>query len=312
MAKRQKNHQVAVSFHYLAKSIPSDNDFEEASEEGFSEAEFNKVVGRLRDTRPLDDTDEKVVAAIKIGRDIPFNFFEEVEAGLYFGNFEGAYYGQRYRNNRLGTVDADSLNLRGFHYLVTRLRDGKILIGTTYHGAFGDYEGLKNCLSHILSGNYKISSKTLTNTSSEIGAGRPISVKLIYRKRSDRAERRPIFGSSGVLAVSSAEYGDDFQGRVNDIAERVQGTVDQRKKALASIVRQSELLSLDEDEIIGCSAVIREEAGQRTIYLLGENNFSTKFGITAEIDGDGIADQDQVRDQMVKVMREKILLMLVQ
>ncbi|RMB28477.1 hypothetical protein C8J47_2697 [Sphingomonas sp. PP-F2F-G114-C0414] len=310
MAKRQRNHQVTASFHYLVKSIPNDDEVGEASEEGFTEAEFNRVIARLQDTRPIDDTDDRVIAAIKLGRNLPFNYFEEPEEGLFFGNFEGAYYGQKYRNNRLGVVEADSLNLRGFHYLVTRLRDGKILIGTTYHGAFGDYEGLKNCFSYILAGNYRIASKTLTNASSEIGTGRPISVKLIYRKRGDRAERRPIFGSSGVLAVTSAEYGDNFEQSVSDITEQVRGTVDQRKRALARIVSQSELLSLDEDEIIGCSAVIREEGGQRTIYLLGDNNFSTKFGISAEIDGDGIADPIQVRDEMIRVMREKIIPML--
>jgi len=311
MAKRQRNHQVTASFHYLVKSIPNDDDAGEASEEGFSEAEFDRVVTRLRDTRALDDTDDRVIAAIKLGRDLPFNYFEEVEAGLFFGNFEGAYYGQKYRNNRLGVVEADSLNLRGFHYLITRLRDGKILIGTTYHGAFGDYEGLKTCVSHLLAGNYRVASKTLTNPSTEIGTGTPISVKLIYRKRSDRAERRPIFGSSGVLAVTSSEYGDNFERNLGAIAAQVRGTVEQRKRVLANIVNQSELLSLDEDEIIGCSAVIREEGSQRTIYLLGDNNFSTKFGVSVEIDTDGIADQDEVKAELIRVMREKTIPLLV-
>jgi len=310
MAKRQRNHHVTASFHYLVKAIPSD-DSEEVSEEGFSEREFSRVVARLRDTTALDDADDSVVSAIKTGRTLPFNHYEEPEAGLHFGDFEGAYYGQKYRNNRLGIIEADSLNLRGFHYLITRLRDGKIIVGTTYHGLYGDYEGLRNCISHILAGDYRVASKTLTSASTEIGDGRPVSVKLIYRKSSDRAERRPLFGTSGVVAVTSSEFGDDFERSVSDIAAQVRGTDQQRRRALARIVSQSEMLSLDEDDIIGCSAVIRHEGGQRTVYLLGENNFSTKFGLSVDIDRDGLADRIQVRNEMIRVMREKIVPLLV-
>lgn len=310
MAKRQRNHHVTASFHYLIKASPDQDDSDEIDEEGFSEHEFARVVARVRDTAALDDTDERVVSAIKRGQTLPFNRYEEPETGLHFGDFEGAYYGQKYRNNRLGVIDADSLNLRGFHYLITRLRDGKILVGTTYHGLYGDYEGLKNCFSHILSGERRVVSKTLTSVSNEIGDGRPVSVKLIYRKRSDRAERRSLFGTSGVVAVTSAEYGDDFESRVSDIAAQVRGTVQQRRRALANIVNQSEMISLDEDEIIGCSAVIRHDGGQKTVYLLGENNFSTRFGLSVDVDRDGLADRDQVRDEMIRVMREKIIPLL--
>src|SRR4028118_1334041 len=161
MAKRQRNHQVTASFHYLVKGLPEDDDAEQAGEVGFSEQEFARVVARLRDVNPLDDTNDRIIAAIKSGQTVPFINYEEPARGLHFGDFEGAYYGQKYRNNRLGVIDADSLNLRAFHYLVTRMRDGKILIGTSYHGQFGDYEGLKSCLSYQLVGDFRVVSKTL-------------------------------------------------------------------------------------------------------------------------------------------------------
>jgi hypothetical protein len=84
MAKRQRNHQVTASFHYLVKSIPNDDEVGEASEEGFTEAEFSRVVARLQDTRPIDDTNEAIISAIKLGRDLPFNYFEEPDGGGIF------------------------------------------------------------------------------------------------------------------------------------------------------------------------------------------------------------------------------------
>src|SRR3990167_4186823 len=115
MAKRHRNQQVAVAFNYLVKSVPNAADPDLMDEEGFTEAEFSRILARLRDTAPLDEHDDDVVRQIKMGENMNFLRFEEIEAGLFFGDFEGAYYGQRFRNNLLGEIDPESLNSRRFH-----------------------------------------------------------------------------------------------------------------------------------------------------------------------------------------------------
>lgn len=307
MAKRQRNHVITASFHYLVKSMPNDDEPENPIESGFTPGEFQRVLNRIRNTAPLDDQDDEVIANIKLGRDIPFTYYEEPPPALHFGDFEGAYYGQRYRNNRLGVIDADSLNLRNFHYLLTRLRDGRILVGVSYHGLFGDYDGMRKCLSFLLRGNYNVTSKTLTSISEEIGGGEPVSIKLTYSKANDRPERRPLFGSSGVLAIKAGDFGDDFGARVTDAVGRVRGTERQRKQALAQLINQGELLELDENDIVGCSAVIRENGRHRTVYFLGGNSFSTKFPLNVAVDADGAPDREQIKSEMIRVMRERIL-----
>jgi hypothetical protein len=197
MAKKHRSPQIAVAFNYLVKSISNEQNPDSPIEDGFTEAEFSRVLARLSDTAPLNEHDEEVVRQIKMGENMNFLRFEEIEAGLYFGDFEGAYYGQRFRNNLLGEIDPESLNSRRFHYIITRLRDGKILIGVTYHGQYGDYDGLRSCLSYLLEGNYRIASKVLRNVATELGDGHPVSIKLTYRKRAQRPEGHTLFGSSG-------------------------------------------------------------------------------------------------------------------
>ena len=163
---------------------------------------------------------------------------------------------------------------------------------------------------HLLRGNYRVASKTLKSISGEIGNGQPVSLKLTYRRENERVERKPIFGSSGVIAIKSTDFGEDFSERVSDIAGRIHGTDAQRKRALARIVNQGEMLELDEDEIIGCSAVVRENGRQRTVYFLGENNFSTKFPLAVDVDGHGRTDRNQVITEMTRIMRTKIIPLL--
>ena len=306
MAKRQRNQLVTAAFHYLEKSLPNDDPDQPDEVDGFTEAEFERIVNLLRDTTALNDQDPTVVAAIKDGIEMHRRSFDDAEPGIYFGEYEGAYYGQRVRNNVLGDIDPDSLNLRKFYYLITRLRDGKILVGVTYHGNFGDYEGIRSYLSYHLRGNYRVASKTLKSVATEIGDGRPISLKLTYRKRADRAERRSLFGSSGEIAVKRSEFGDDFDERLSGAARRINGTVAQRKQAIAALVNQGEMIELDADEIIGCSAVITQHGRQRTIYFLGENNFATKFFLPVEVGVHGDTDAQEVKTAMLNVMRERV------
>lgn len=307
MAKRSKISLVTASFHYLIKTRADAQDRDNLIEEPFSENEFGRVVSRISNNIALDDTNPAVITEIKAGRDLPFSGYQEIEPVLHFGNFDGAYYGQEYRNNLLGIISADSLNLRPFNYLMTRLRDGKILIGVTYHGQFGDYEGIRSCLSHILRGNFQVTSRAIKSLSEELGNGVPIELKLNYRKQSDRPERPSIFGSSGVIGIKGTEYGDGFQEEIRRVAGSVRGNIAQRKSVLADLVSQGQIIELDSEDIVGCTAIVRENGRTRTVYLLGENNFATKFALDVAVDNDGVPDREQIKSEMIKVMREKIL-----
>ena len=121
MAKKSRNNIVTTSFHYLVKTTRNEKDPQSPVETGFERHEFQRVVKRISDPAPLNDRDANVIERIKAGTDLPFGEHEVVDGYLHFGRFDGAYYGQQFRNNQLGIISADSLNLRPFHYLITHL-----------------------------------------------------------------------------------------------------------------------------------------------------------------------------------------------
>lgn len=307
MAKRHRASLITASFHYLVKVTPNEDVPENPIEHPFRQDEFQRIISRISDLNPLNETDPDVIARIKSGRDLPFSGYELVPPSLHFGNFDGAYYGQQYRNNLLGLISADSLNLRPFNYLITRLGDGKILVGVTYNGQFGDYEGMKRCLIHLLGrGNYQIKSRTITSLSEELGEGNPTEIRLSYRNSGNRPERSGLFGQTGVIAIKSAEFGDGFQDEFTRVAERMRGNPAQRKRAIAELVRQGNVIELDDDDILGCTAIVREQGRSRTVYLLGSHGMATKFRLFVDVDGNGIPNREQVKGEMIRVMREKV------
>jgi hypothetical protein len=150
----------------------------------------------------------------------------------------------------------------------------------------------------------------LKSVSSEIGAGKPVSLKLTYRRQGDRPEHGSLFGASGVLAVRGSEFGDDFDDRVAEVAAQVQGDDRARRRALARLVNEGNILEVDADDIVGCSAVVRENGRERTIYFIGQNNFSTKFDLGLDVGEDGETDRAETQRRMIQVMRDEIIPLL--
>jgi hypothetical protein len=69
-------------------------------------------------------------------------------------------------------------------------------------------------------------------------------------------------------------------------------------------------MELDDDAIIGCSAIVRENGRTRTVYLLGQNSFSTKYPLAVQTNIHGLPDGEQVKQEMIRIMREKVIPLL--
>lgn len=143
--------------------------------------------------------------------------------------------------------------------------------------------------------------------SDELGRGEPVEVKLMFRSAASRPERRGLFGRSGVIAIKATEYGDGFREEVTRMARGARGSLEQRRSAIANLVNDGDFVELDDEDIIGCSVVVRENKRTRTVYFLGANNFATKFPLNVNLDGNGRAGRDEIKTEMIAVLRGKIL-----
>ena len=101
MARRHRINLITASFHYLVKTTPNEANPANPDEAPFTPDEFRKIVTRIESNNPLNDSDPVVIRRIKSGEDLPFRDHEIIEGWLHFGGFDGAYYGQKYRNNQL-------------------------------------------------------------------------------------------------------------------------------------------------------------------------------------------------------------------
>lgn len=310
MPKKHNHNHISASFHYLKKWREDQSNKNQNVAEAFTDEEFARVIDAVSAPRSLDIKKSDVVEKLKIGTEIPFGNYLDCGKGVHFGSFEGAYFGQRYRNNLKGEIPADSVNLREFNYILTKMRSGIILVGVTYHGLYGDYTGLWNFLRRILKGNHKISSIAIKSVSDELGSGEPTEIKLSWRKNSDRPEHRPLFGNAGVIAIRKTDVGKGFGEHVRRIANSVSRDRSKQKKILADIVNEGSIIEVDESEIQECSAIVRQNGKNKTIYLIGQNDFATRFILDVPIKKDGMPDKRAVKDAMIHLISDKIVPLL--
>lgn len=305
MAKRQRVSHISASFHSLVKRPRDDDD--DAEDLKFTQNDFQKLLNRIGDTSPINFKDDDEVRLIKLGKNIPFLYYEKLEENTHFGCFEGAYYGQEYRNTKVGLIDADSLNLRQFGYILDFRRDGTIVVGTQYTGNFGDYDGLRKCLAHILSGSgYKVISRSFTSFKHEITDGKPVEIKVNIRRQGRREGASSLFSKTATFGIKRSEYGDDFEADVKRTLGNVRGSRDDRKAALAKLLNQGEMIEIDDDDIIGCTVLIQKDKGQHTVYLLGDGYQATKFPLAIDVPPSGIPDRAHVRNEMRRILDDVI------
>lgn len=300
MAKRQRSNQVTASFHYLVQRPRGNPD---ADEFGFSSGDFRKLSNRLRNVTPIDFSDETELRRLKQGETLSLLKFTEISPTRIYGRFEAAYYGQEYRNTKVGTIDADSINLRTFHYIVDHRRDGRIVIGSQYLGNYGDWDGLSYFMSKILHKDETvIRPKSFTSIRHEIGSGTPLELKVSLHRPGKKLGSKSLFSRTGVFAVKGSEYGDDFEADIRGLIPHVRGSANARKSALAKIISQGDMMAIDDEDIAGCTVLMRQDGNQYTVYLLGDNNRSTKFPMSVAVPPNGLLDYKQVQDEMVKIL----------
>ncbi|MCD2316381.1 hypothetical protein LQ954_09490 [Sphingomonas sp. IC-11] len=300
MAKRQRTNQVTASFHYLVKRKRGEPESEET---GFTAQEFAKLGARLRDVTPIDFSDEAEIRLIKQGEKIPLLKVTDISVARIFGRFEGAYYGQEYRNTKVGTIDADSLNLRTFHYIVDYRRDGRIVVGSQYLGNYGDYDGLSYFISKTLQTNESVvRSKSFSSLRHELGSGTPVELKVALNRPGKKLGSKSLFSKTGVFVVRGSEYGDEFERDVKGLVPQVKGSMEARKAALAKIMSQGDLMDIDDEDIAGCTVLMRQDGHQYTVYLLGDNNVATRFPLSVSVPPNGLLDYDSVKNEMVRVL----------
>ncbi|OCP17036.1 MULTISPECIES: hypothetical protein [unclassified Ensifer] len=281
----RKNEEVSASFHYLARMKKSGN---EEAISPFTTAEFSALFAKMQAQKPFDLKQESDIERLRSRKEAPLENLDFPNARTITGTFRASYYGHGYDNTDKGKISAQSVNLRPFHFVLYLSETGMIYIGSQYLGLFGGYNTLKDTLVGFMPERKGIRSHSFRLGASYYKNAEPREIRVNVANKSTAINGRSTLGGKIMIALTRSGKDDILVERVkrNIIPFFGQGQ-NAIKHAVAGLMNQSDVIAIEDDDVIDCTVLADMNGKSTTIYMF-ENGFrATRFPLEVDVDEDG-------------------------
>lgn len=303
---KTKNEVVSVSFHYLSRRLKQASG--EYKEAGFSEAEFHLLFQKLAARPKFDPSDEAQADRVRFRQEAPLEHLERLDGRTIFGTYEASYWGHSYRNTVRGEIPPESISLRPFHFLLYLSKSGRVYLGTQYLGQFGGYGAIERTVRDCLPADELIASSTFRLGGANFANAQPREVKVQIADRSSSIAKANQFGDSAMVIFKKKSKYDGFEGVVSDkILSHIDRPKAILKKAVAELANQSQLITVRDVDIEDCTVIALVNGKRKTINVLEEGSFATKFPIDVPLTALGHPDSPKTKAAMLKLLSNQII-----
>jgi hypothetical protein len=307
LARGNSNESVSVSFHFLQKELPRENDLPEIHP--FKQHEFDEMAEKIQKMPVPDLKDTEDFDGVKSGKLIHFENFERRDQRCFFALHHSAYWGHSFQNSDKGKIAAKSLNLRPFQFLMYLSDDGKIYIGCQYLGNYGSYGEISRFVMKMLGLGGKVRAHSFRVDGEDFKNTTPTEVKIDLYAKAKKIDDKNALGSGSMVAFKKTANNDTFELSVREkLLALVGRPTEDIKRGVAKLLNENELFSVADDDISNCKVVVRKNnGGTKTVYLFENGHFATKFHLEVELNSDRHPIEDQARLVMYKKLADEII-----
>ena len=304
MVRRTKNEEVSVSFHYLIREEQSET---ETNKIPMTELEFEEIHNGLLEAQVCDIEDEETNSKVRWRRLAPIESVERLGSRYIAGVYKASYWGHAYENVELGTIPAESLNLRPFFFLLYLSESGRVYIASQYLGNFGGYTAIKNTIISTLSDRANVKSHSFNLGNANLERAEAREVEIFYSKQAESIVNPNTIGRVGAITFRKQHKDDGFE---RTVSHKLLSKIDQPRreirKALSELLRSNELMELQDEEIQGCRVVAVVKGKKKTIYLLDESNFASRFALQVPLTDKGHPEYEPLKEEVVELLKHQI------
>ncbi|MCV6575952.1 MAG: hypothetical protein OIF58_09475 [Cohaesibacter sp.] len=301
-----KNEAVTASFHFLTQY--EDSDDQNVRKIKFSQSDFASLLTALQSCPKIDIKDESTKDDLRFRSLVPIERVTQINSRTIHGVFKASYWGHAYENSDKGTIPADSISLRPFHFILYLSETGKIYIGSQYLGPYGGYTGLKNTIvSHIPSCG-KIRASSFRLASSYYKNAHAKEVRVSISKQGGEITSSNIFARGAMVAFKKISKHDGFEEEVSrkllDYIDRPKVEI---KKAVASVLKENQLIDVEDEDIVDCSIVAMLDGKRKVIHMLESGHFATRFALNVGHNKHGHPEFEPTKSEMLRVLENEII-----
>lgn len=302
---RKKHETVSLSFHYLVREVEGNNG--EPQNIPLTVDDFERFCESIKNLPKVNLDDEPTLDKLRAKQLCSIESLEILDERTSFGVFKAPYSGHAYENSEKGKISADSVSLRSFHFLMYLSESGRIYLGCQYLGLYGGYTPLiltlKSCVPHY----HEIRSRSMFRNQTLTKDFEIVEIQAEYSRKSKSIAEANSFGQRGVLLIRKKDY-PDFHEK---IATRLMPSIDKSEseitKRVASLLSESEIISMEDDDIENCTIWIKADGKKKPLRLLEFSGHATKFPINVPINKDGHPVYEPTKRESLRILTEEII-----
>lgn len=306
MARGKRKEAVTASFHFLVRQA---KDGEIISNVPVTLSEFSAAMAKLMAAPSIDTSTQEAVDKVRFAATAPVQHVKKINDNLYAGEYKAVYSGHAYENTARGLIPHDSASLRTFSFIVYRSNtSGRIYIGTQYLGQFGDYTGLGLTIKRSFDNKKGLESFSIRNVSDSFQQVKAKEVVVDYMRKPSKISSSNAFAQRATVVLKRSGDGTEFE----DEARRrlfglLGGPIDKIKKEVAKILKEDQLISVSDEDILNCTVLAEVNGSEKRYYFINDINFATHFNLGVAVGVDGHPDRDAVNKQLLTLLKNEII-----
>ena len=307
MPRHNRKDKVTVTFHYLTRILQEDDG--ELTTVPLSLDEFKSAMASIAATPPIDVSTQAGVDKLRFGSTVPVSDLQEVETNLFFGSYKGIYTGHSYENTARGLIPYNSASLRKFYFIAYWSKPkGRVYIATQYLGQFGDYTGLKNTIIRAFKNKKGLTAHSFRNGATAFQKVVAKEITVEYLRKSSDSGKSNAFNKGAVIVLKKGGNAEEFaEATRKRLFSIIDSPKEKIKKEVAKILREDQLIDVNDDDILNCSVLAEVDGSERRYHFITESSYATPFPLSVGLSVDGHPEPDQLLTAMRLMLKEQIL-----
>jgi hypothetical protein len=304
MAPR-KNEEVSASFHYLVR-LRKSGDQEVVTP--FTMTEFVALFNKMQSQKPFDLSSQASIERLRSYKEAPLENLGMLNQRTITGTFKASYYGHGYDNSEKGRISADSVNLRPFHFVLYLAESGRIYIGSQYLGLFGGYRILRDTIKGMLPDSAGVRSLSYRLGASYYKNAVPKEIRVNVANKATSIAGRSQLGGKMMIALTRTSKEDPLVDRVKRGIIPFFGQGQEAvRHAVASLMNQSDVIEIDDDDVIDCTVLADMNGKSTTIYMFDNGIRATRFKLDVAVDDDGHPANADTCNEILNALNDHVI-----
>ncbi len=187
-------------------------------------------------------------------------------------------------------------------------KSGKIYLASQYLGNYGGYTAIKNTILQAFSKKREIVARSFNLGNAHFKKADAKEVEVRFSRNGESITSKNIFGRSGAIVFKKQSRDDGFELEVRSkLLAHTGKPPKEMRKLIAELMRSYKLLDVADSDIEDCKVIALVEGNRKTIHLLEDSSFASRFFVDVKLNADGHPKYEPLKEVAIDLLEKEII-----